>query len=156
MHNHVHIHIPARDAIHPSIHPSKMMMMTMITTTTTTTATIITLQYKPAASVVSALTVAFLAYSLIVGYYAGTRPKGEWRYFSWHPFLMICGLVGCTGVATITKKLGGYTNTKVRETTTHSKREFERERNSETCCHFVGIPITPSVIWLRGGGVGMD
>ena len=63
---------------------------------------------------VSALTAAFVAYSLIVGYYAGTRPKGEWRYFSWHPFLMICGLVGCTGIASVTKKLGGYTNTKVR------------------------------------------
>jgi hypothetical protein len=59
------------------------------------------------------LVLAFLVYSLGVGYYAATRPNGSFRSpFSWHPLLMICGLVGCTGIAAITKKLGGYTNTK--------------------------------------------
>ena len=61
-----------------------------------------------------ALVAAFFVFSIGVGYFAGTQPRGEWRYFSWHPFLMVCGLVGCTGIAAVTKKLGGYTNTKVR------------------------------------------
>ena len=55
----------------------------------------------------------FFAYAVGVGYFAGTRPKGAWRFFSWHPFLMLCGFVGCFGIAAATKKLGGYTNTKV-------------------------------------------
>ena len=46
---------------------------------------------------------------------AGTQPKGAgWRAFSWHPMLMTCGMVGMVGSAAVTKKLGGYTNTKVR------------------------------------------
>jgi hypothetical protein len=55
----------------------------------------------------------FLAYAVGVGYFAGTRPNGAWRFFSWHPFLMLSGFVGCFGIAAATKKLGGYTNTKV-------------------------------------------
>ena len=55
----------------------------------------------------------FAIYSLGVGYYAATRPSGQWRSpFSWHPFLMTVGMIGCMGIAAITKKMGGYTNTK--------------------------------------------
>ncbi|EED92653.1 predicted protein [Thalassiosira pseudonana CCMP1335] len=60
------------------------------------------------------LTTILLAHSLIGGYYAGTRPEGAgWRYFSWHPLLMMCGMVGLMGTAALTKKKGGYTNTKL-------------------------------------------
>jgi hypothetical protein len=60
-------------------------------------------------SVVTAL----VSFSLVGGYFAGIQPIGEWRYFSWHPFLMTCGMIGLTGIAAMTKKLGGYANTKV-------------------------------------------
>lgn len=54
-----------------------------------------------------------LTYSIGIGYYAATRPTGIWKSpFSWHPFLMMVGMVGCMGTAALTKKLGGYTNTK--------------------------------------------
>lgn len=44
---------------------------------------------------------------------AGIQPTGKWRFFSWHPLLMTIGMVGLMGIGAITKKLGGYTNTKV-------------------------------------------
>mmetsp|Transcript_20922 Transcript_20922/g.35989 ORF Transcript_20922/g.35989 Transcript_20922/m.35989 type:complete len:197 (+) Transcript_20922:51-641(+) len=54
------------------------------------------------------------AQSLFGGYYAATRPEGAgWRYFSWHPMLMMVGMVGMMGSAALTKKRGGYTNTKL-------------------------------------------
>jgi len=53
------------------------------------------------------LNAAFLVYALGAGYYAGTRPNGQWRSpFSWHPFLMTVGMIGCMGIAAVTKKLG--------------------------------------------------
>eukprot|EP00565_Helicotheca_tamesis_P009630 CAMPEP_0185729780 /NCGR_PEP_ID=MMETSP1171-20130828/7238_1 /TAXON_ID=374046 /ORGANISM="Helicotheca tamensis, Strain CCMP826" /LENGTH=187 /DNA_ID=CAMNT_0028398695 /DNA_START=105 /DNA_END=668 /DNA_ORIENTATION=- len=53
-------------------------------------------------------------FSLASGYMAATRPEGAgWRYFSYHPFLMISGFVGMMTSSAITKKLGGYTNTKL-------------------------------------------
>lgn len=46
---------------------------------------------------------------------AAIQPTGAgWRDFSWHPFLMTSAFVGMFGAATVTKKRGGYTNTKVR------------------------------------------
>jgi hypothetical protein len=54
-----------------------------------------------------------LAASIGGGYLAGIQPAGQWRFFSWHPFLMTTSLVGMAGIGAITKKLGGYTNTKV-------------------------------------------
>lgn len=46
---------------------------------------------------------------------AAVQPSGAgWRDFSWHPFLMTSGFVGMFGIAAVTKKRGGYTNTKVR------------------------------------------
>jgi len=60
------------------------------------------------------LVAAFVAFALIVGYTAATQPSGAgWRFFSWHPFLMVSGFVGMMGSAAATKKLGGYANTKV-------------------------------------------
>ena len=60
------------------------------------------------------LVAAFLIYSIGVGYYISTRPKGKWRSpFSYHPLLMTIGFVGMMGVSAVTKKLGGYTNTKL-------------------------------------------
>jgi hypothetical protein len=54
-----------------------------------------------------------MIYSLIGGYFAGIQPIGQWRLFSFHPMLMTIGMIGHFGIAAITKKLGGYTNTKV-------------------------------------------
>lgn len=45
---------------------------------------------------------------------AGHQPVGAgWRLFSWHPFLMMVGMIGLMGSGAMIKKLGGYTNTKV-------------------------------------------
>ena len=51
-------------------------------------------------------------FSGIIGYMVAIKPTGEWRFFSWHPFLMTMGMVGFMGVGAVTKKLGGYDNTK--------------------------------------------
>ncbi|KAL3792930.1 hypothetical protein ACHAW5_006837 [Stephanodiscus triporus] len=60
------------------------------------------------------LLVLISAHSLLGGYFAATRPEGAgWRAFSWHPMLMMCGMFGMMGAAAITKKRGGYTNTKL-------------------------------------------
>lgn len=54
------------------------------------------------------------AFSVILGMAVGFQPAGEgWRLFSWHPLLMTIGYIGLLGGATLTKKLGGYTNTKI-------------------------------------------
>jgi hypothetical protein len=67
----------------------------------------------PSTDRAKSLLLAFFLYSLGVGYYAAVRPDGKWKNpFSWHPFLMTVGMIGCMGIATITKKLGGYVNTK--------------------------------------------
>jgi hypothetical protein len=57
---------------------------------------------------------ALVIFSLAGGYYAGTAAKGQWSFFAWHPMLMMCGMVGLAGIGAMTKKLGGYNNTKVR------------------------------------------
>jgi len=66
----------------------------------------------PSATVYAVLVAALATFSLGMGYYVAIQPINEWRYFSWHPFLMTCGMVGLAGVGALTKKLGGYTNTK--------------------------------------------
>lgn len=69
---------------------------------------------KPSVTTYRFLVASFLVYGLGVGYFAATRPAGKWRSpFSWHPFLMTVGMVGCMGGAAVTKKMGGYANTKV-------------------------------------------
>lgn len=56
----------------------------------------------------------FIVFTIAQGYMASVMPWGAgWRYFSWHPFLMTTGFVGMMGSAVVTKKLGGYTNTKL-------------------------------------------
>lgn len=69
-------------------------------------------QSKMSSEMANALRMVFVLYSVGLGYYVA-RPGGQWKNpFSWHPFLMTVGMIGCFGVATITKKLGGYVNTK--------------------------------------------
>lgn len=59
------------------------------------------------------LLLSYVVFSLGAGYMAGVQPSGAgWRDFSWHPFLMTCAFVGAFGTAAVTKKRGGYTNTK--------------------------------------------
>ncbi len=55
-----------------------------------------------------------LVFALFAGYKAAVQPEGAgWRFFSYHPFLMVFGFVGMMGASALTKKLGGYTNTKL-------------------------------------------
>ena len=56
-----------------------------------------------------------LSYAALGGYYGGTRPAGAGfrSPFSYHPLLMMVGFVGLMGSAHLTKKLGGYANTKI-------------------------------------------
>ncbi len=69
---------------------------------------------KPTETSYRLLVITFLVYSLYVGWFVSTRPKGKWKSpFSWHPFLMTAGMVGSMGIGAVTKKLGGYTNTKL-------------------------------------------
>eukprot|EP00934_Nitzschia_sp_Nitz4_P005246 Nitzschia sp. Nitz4//scaffold65_size103378//64351//65120//NITZ4_004472-RA/size103378-snap-gene-0.14-mRNA-1//-1//CDS//3329556258//5236//frame0 len=68
---------------------------------------------KPSPTMATALRIGFLTYSIGAGYYMATK-GGKWKSpFSWHPFLMTVGMIGCMGTAAITKKLGGYLNTKI-------------------------------------------
>ena len=64
------------------------------------------LQYKVLVTILT-------LFSLAGGYLAGIQPTGKWRYFSWHPFLMTCGMVGFAGIGSVTKKIKGYANTKL-------------------------------------------
>jgi hypothetical protein len=66
----------------------------------------------PSAITYNILVAGLVSFSVAGGYMAGTQPNGEWRFFSWHPLLMTIGMVGLMGIGAITKKLGGYTNTK--------------------------------------------
>jgi hypothetical protein len=72
-----------------------------------------TVSSKPSPTQYAILVSALLAFSVGGGYFAGSQPAGTWRYFSWHPFLMTCGMVGFAGIGAVTKKLGGYSNTKI-------------------------------------------
>lgn len=84
------------------------------TSTTTTTAPLPFKSKPPSKWRYRLLVLTFLVYSIYAGWYASTRPKGKWKSpFSWHPFLMTTGMTGSMGIAAITKKLGGYTNTKL-------------------------------------------
>ena len=57
---------------------------------------------------------AFLAYGGIAGYVAATQPQGAgWRLFSYHPMMMTFGMVTLFSISYVTKKKGGYLNTKV-------------------------------------------
>lgn len=68
---------------------------------------------KPSPAVYWTVLISLISFSIGGGYLAGTRPNGEWRLFSWHPMLMTSGMVGLAGIGALTKKLGGYTNTKL-------------------------------------------
>lgn len=69
---------------------------------------------KQAAMTYTGLVGAFVLFALVGGYLAATT-SGSWQTpFSWHPFLMTCGMISMMGVGALTKKLGGYENTKVR------------------------------------------
>ena len=60
------------------------------------------------------LVLMFVVFSIVMGYIAATQPKSKgWRFFSYHPLLMTVGFVGCMGSASVTKKLMGYSNTKI-------------------------------------------
>lgn len=69
--------------------------------------------YKPSSYEHIALVIIFILYGIGMGFYAGTQPIGQWRFFSWHPLLMTIGMIALPGIAAVTKKLGGYTNTKI-------------------------------------------
>lgn len=60
-----------------------------------------------------ALCMCLILYSIIAGYIAGIQPTNQFRYFSYHPLLMTCGMIGSMSIGAITKKIGGYMNTKV-------------------------------------------
>mmetsp|Transcript_24336 Transcript_24336/g.55503 ORF Transcript_24336/g.55503 Transcript_24336/m.55503 type:complete len:183 (-) Transcript_24336:134-682(-) len=47
------------------------------------------------------------------GYLCGVTPGGSWSFFSWHPFLMMVSYISLMGMGALTKKLGGYKNTKM-------------------------------------------
>jgi len=56
---------------------------------------------------------AYLLFTILIGSHVSTQPEGAgFRFFSYHPLLMIAGFVGMMGTSAITKKLGGYKNTK--------------------------------------------
>lgn len=115
------------------------------------------------------LVATFLAYSIGVGYYVSTRPNGKWKSpFSYHPFLMTVGMIGMMGIGAITKKLGGYTNTKMHGMIAsagyflacgglyaiyHNKNLMEREHFTSTHGK-IGITVMVSLLGpLLAGGV---
>mmetsp|Transcript_36578 Transcript_36578/g.74521 ORF Transcript_36578/g.74521 Transcript_36578/m.74521 type:complete len:275 (+) Transcript_36578:105-929(+) len=70
---------------------------------------------KPTPQTYRILVACLSLFVLLGGYYAATRPAGVgFRLpFSLHPLLMVLGYVGLMGTAHVTKKLGGYSNTKL-------------------------------------------
>lgn len=70
--------------------------------------------HKITAATKNKIVLAFSVFAMFVGYLASTQPTGAgWRFFSWHPFLMIVGFMGMMGSSAAIKKLGGYSNTKM-------------------------------------------
>lgn len=59
------------------------------------------------------ISILYILFSIGMGYKAGLQPGNDWRYFSWHPFCMTCGMIGLSGIGAVIKKVGGYTATKV-------------------------------------------
>lgn len=69
---------------------------------------------KPSPLTYVSLVGGFALFALAGGYMAATQPSGSWQHpFSWHPFLMTTGMVSFMGIGAVTKKLGGYENTKL-------------------------------------------
>lgn len=63
----------------------------------------------------------YVLFSLITSISFAFLPPGQgWRLFSWHPLLMVLGVIGMMGAAVSTKKLGGYKNTKLHAIMTSS------------------------------------
>ncbi len=60
------------------------------------------------------IVISYVAYSLNTGVImAILPPERGWRLYSWHPLLMVLGVIGMMGIAISTKKLEGYRNTKL-------------------------------------------
>lgn len=60
------------------------------------------------------IVISYVAYSLNAAFTMAVLPPGKgWRSYSWHPLLMVLGVIGMMGVSLSTKKLGGYKNTKL-------------------------------------------
>mmetsp|Transcript_12481 Transcript_12481/g.18863 ORF Transcript_12481/g.18863 Transcript_12481/m.18863 type:complete len:202 (-) Transcript_12481:77-682(-) len=58
------------------------------------------------------LKVGLLVFSIAATLHSTMR-KGEWVWFSWHPLSMIMSFVFIAGYSILTKKDGGYVNTKL-------------------------------------------
>mmetsp|Transcript_12053 Transcript_12053/g.14945 ORF Transcript_12053/g.14945 Transcript_12053/m.14945 type:complete len:223 (-) Transcript_12053:1626-2294(-) len=115
------------------------------------------------------LVAAFLLYSTIVGYIVAVQPAGSgWRYFSWHPFLMVLGFIGMTGTAAVTKKLGGYKNTKLHGILAslgvfmaagglyviyHNKEIHGKEHLSSTHAIFGVVTMAGVIMVMLAGGI---
>lgn len=70
--------------------------------------------FKPTKTSFTAIVATYSVYSLAAGISVGFLPPGAgWRLFSWHPLLMVLGVIGMMGASLSTKKLGGYKNTKL-------------------------------------------
>jgi len=70
---------------------------------------------KPSGTTYSGTVVGFVVYAVVCGYIAATASGNGWQSpFSWHPFLMTTGMISTMGIGAMTKKLGGYSNVKVR------------------------------------------
>ncbi len=86
---------------------------TSVTTSVTTTSSIELSTDKPSKKYI-AMVISYIMYSIVAGFSMAVLPLNKgWRRFSWHPLLMVFGVIGITGVALSTKKLGGYKNTKI-------------------------------------------
>jgi hypothetical protein len=71
-------------------------------------------QGKPSPMTYVSIVGSLVLFGLAGGYMVATQPSGGWQQpFSWHPFLMTVGMVSFMGIGAMTKKLGGYDNTKV-------------------------------------------
>ncbi|CAB9500063.1 b561 domain-containing protein 2 [Seminavis robusta] len=69
---------------------------------------------KPSATTYVSIVGFYVLYALGGGYMVATQPSGGWQQpFSWHPLLMTIGMVAFMGIGAMTKKLGGYDNTKL-------------------------------------------
>jgi Eukaryotic cytochrome b561 len=104
-------------------------------------------QQRPKVKNYELLVAAFAIFALAGGYIAGIQPINQWRFFSWHPFLMTTGMVGLAGIGAITKKLGGYTNTKV-QTNLLAKTELHTYHLLSPHLSFVVFQLHAIIGWL--------
>jgi hypothetical protein len=74
--------------------------------------------------------------------------KGEWIWFSWHPVSMIFAFIFLSGFAILTKKSGGYVNTKIHGLVIYTNKESFGKPHLVTLHAKIGVIVLIAYIAL--------